>query len=256
MAARSAKGPRSRRVCKLPSDRRNATRCHILSIIVPALDEEAEIGATLLALSPFRARGAEVIVADGGSRDRTTALAQPLADCVIAAPRGRASQMNAGAAIARGKIFVFLHADTRLPVQADRLVQEGLAQGKRWGRFDVRIAGIHPMLPLVASMMNIRSRLTGIATGDQAMFMTRLAYDAVGGFPDLALMEDIAMSARLKQLGPPLCLREKAVTCGRRWEARGVVSTIVSMWRIRLAYRFGASSQDLARRYGYVPREG
>lgn len=225
-----------------------------LSIVVPVLNEEAEIVAALSGLRALRERGVEIIVVDGGSGDRTAELARPLADRVMSAPRGRASQMNAGAAVGRGDLLLFLHADTRLPPHADRCVREGL-QRYAWGRFDVRIEGQHPMLPVVAAAMNWRSRLTGIATGDQAMFMTRHAYEKAGGFPDIALMEDIAISAQLKRLGPPLCLREKVVTSGRRWEKHGVFRTIVSMWRLRLAYRFGAAPEDLARQYGYVARE-
>jgi len=227
-----------------------------LSIIMPVLDEAASIGAVLAALAPLRQRGAEVIVVDGGSRDRTAELAGPLADAVIAAPPGRAAQMNAGAAIARGDIFLFLHADTRLPDQADRLVRDGLAGARRtWGRFDVAIAGKNPLLRVVAFMMNLRSRLTGIATGDQAMFVTREAFRTVGGFPDIGLMEDIAMSRALKRHSAPLCLADKVATSGRRWETHGVVRTIVLMWRLRLAYALGAAPDRLARRYGYAPRQ-
>jgi rSAM/selenodomain-associated transferase 2 len=221
-----------------------------LSIIVPVLDEADHISSALTALVPLRARGAEIIVVDGGSADNTVALATPLADRVIASARGRATQMNAGAAAARGDALLFLHADTRLPVDADRLILEGLAQSRRaWGRFDVTIDSEHPLLPLVAASMNMRSRLTGIATGDQAMFATREAFDIVGGFPEIALMEDITLAQNLKRMSPPLCLRACVTTSGRRWERRGVLRTVLLMWRLRLAYFFGAKPEDLARRY-------
>jgi hypothetical protein len=153
-------------------------------------------------------------------------------------------------------VLLFLHADTRLPPHADRRLLNGLARSsRRWGRFDVRIEGRHALLSVVAGAMNIRSRLTGIATGDQAMFMTRAAFAAAGGFPDIPLMEDVGLSKRLKALGPPLCLRERVVTSGRRWESRGVISTVALMWRLRLAYYFGAEPAALAKHYGYVPRE-
>jgi rSAM/selenodomain-associated transferase 2 len=227
-----------------------------LSIIVPALDEATGIAAALTALAPLRRQDCEVIVVDGGSRDGTPDLARPLADCVIAAPRGRAAQMNAGAAIAQADVLLFLHTDTRLPADADRRVRDGLARsGRVWGRFDVRIEGRHRLLAVIAGAMNLRSRLTGIATGDQAMFMTRAAFAAAGGFPDIALMEDVAFSTRLKAHGRPLCLRERVVTSGRRWESRGIIATIALMWRLRLAYYFGATPAALAKRYGYVPRE-
>lgn len=222
-----------------------------LSIIVPALDEAAEIGACLAALAPLRERGTEVIVADGGSRDRTASLAAPLADRVIAAPRGRALQMNAGAQVAAAETLLFLHADTRLPDDADRFVLEGLERSARtWGRFDVAIDGRAPLLAVVAAMMNARSRLTGIATGDQAIFVRREAFLRAGSFPAIALMEDIAFSKAMKHLGPPLCLRERVHTSGRRWEARGTLRTVLLMWRLRLAYFLGADPARLAERYG------
>jgi rSAM/selenodomain-associated transferase 2 len=228
----------------------------MLSIIVPVLNEEAGIVATLQALSPLRARGTEVVVVDGGSRDRTAALARPLCDRLMSAPRGRASQMNAGAGAARGDVLLFLHADTRLPADTDRLVLDGLARaGRAWGRFDVRIDGRHPLFPLIAATMNLRSRLTGIATGDQAVFVDRTAFAAAGGYPDIALMEDIVLSRRLKRLGRPLCLSARALTSGRRWETHGVVRTILTMWRLRLAFYLGAEPATLATSYGYVPRQ-
>ena len=216
-----------------------------LSIIVPALNESQGIVRALQALAPLRARGHEVIVADGGSDDGTRELAAPHADRVIAAPRGRASQMNAGAAVAGGAALLFLHADSTLPEGADRLVAQALGR-RAWGRFDVRIEGRSPLLPVVAFFMNARSRLTGIATGDQAIFVRRAAFP---GFPEIALMEDVALSRSMKHLSPPACLRERTVTSGRRWDRNGVFRTVLLMWRLRLAYSLGASPDELARRY-------
>jgi rSAM/selenodomain-associated transferase 2 len=225
-----------------------------LSIIIPVLNEADHIVPALQALTPLRARGAELIVVDGGSTDDTVAQATSLATFVIASPRGRAIQMNAGATIAGADVFLFLHADTRLPANADQLVLDGLAQSQRvWGRFDVTIEGSHPLLPLIAASMNLRSRLTGITTGDQAMFMRREAFTAAGGFPEIALMEDITFARNLKRVSPPLSLRARVTTSGRRWEKRGVVRTIMLMWRLRLAYFLGTKPDDLARRYGYRP---
>jgi rSAM/selenodomain-associated transferase 2 len=227
-----------------------------LTVIIPVLDEAEIIASTLQALAPLRQRGAEIIVADGGSRDGTPRLARPFADHVIAAPRGRASQMNAGAAVASGGTLLFLHADTRLPAIADHLIDEGISRrGRAWGRFDVRIEGRHPLLPLVARSMNVRSRLTGIATGDQAIFVAREAFAAIGGFPDQPLLEDIALCKRLKRFGRPYRVTEPAVTSGRRWERHGVVRTILLMWELRLAYFLGTEPAVLARRYGYGARD-
>ena len=222
-----------------------------LSIIVPTLDEAAGILACLSPLQPLRGRGVEVIVVDGGSADATAAVAAPLADRVIASPRGRAVQMNAGARAAAGGTLLFLHADTRLPGEADRIVLGGLdASGRAWGRFDVTIEGRSALLAVVAALMNVRSRLSGIATGDQAIFARREALARAGGFPEIALMEDIAFSRAMKRLGRPLCLRDRVVTSGRRWERHGTLRTIVLMWRLRLAYFLGADPARLAERYG------
>ena len=224
-----------------------------LSVIVPAWNEAGGIHHSLAPLQPWRGRGHEVIVVDGGSDDDTVHLATPLADRVIRAPRGRANQQNAGAAVAKGEGLVFLHADTRLPGEADALIQRALAT-HHWGRFDVRIAGRHPGLPLVAALMNRRSRLSGIATGDQAIFVRREAFEAVGGFPAQPLMEDIELSRRLKRLGRPACLRPPVTTSGRRWDEHGFWRTVWLMWHLRLAYFFGADPADLARAYyGFSP---
>ena len=220
-----------------------------LSVVVPALNEAQGIAAALQGLEPLRRRGHEVIVVDGGSADGTPELARALCDRVIAAPRGRALQMNAGAREARGDVLVFLHADTRLPPNADQAITNGLREHS-WGRFDVEIDGRHPLLGLVACAMNLRSRLTGIATGDQAIFVRR---DAFRGFAEIALMEDIAFSKAMKRDGPPACLAQRVVTSGRRWESRGVVRTIVLMWRLRLMYFLGARPEVLARLYANEP---
>ena len=219
-----------------------------LSIVIPVLDEARGIVAALAALGPMRADGAEIVVVDGGSRDATPSLAAPHCDGVVEAPRGRGAQMNAGARAARGEILVFLHADTRLPDDGVRAIRDGLARGE-WGRFDVAIEGADRLLALVAAMMNARSRLTGIATGDQAIFTRRAAFEAVGGFPEIALMEDVELCKRLKRRSPPVCLRERVITSARRWRRHGTVRTIFLMWRLRLAYALGADPNRLARRY-------
>ena len=222
-----------------------------LSIIIPALNEAGNIPALLDSLQPLRRRGAEIIIVDGGSTDGTADLARNRADRVIAAPAGRARQMNAGARAARGEILCFLHADSRLPEGADGLMIDGLARSRRsWGRFDVHIEGKHPLLHVIARMMNWRSRLTSIATGDQGLFITRSLFEAAGRFPEIALMEDIALSRRLKRYGPPLCIAHKLTTSGRRWERHGVWRTMLLMWRLRLAYWLGADPDRLALQYG------
>ncbi|HEV8108111.1 MAG TPA: TIGR04283 family arsenosugar biosynthesis glycosyltransferase [Burkholderiales bacterium] len=216
-----------------------------LSIVIPALNEAERIDAALQALAALRRRGCEVIVVDGGSSDRTRELAEPLCDRVVSAARGRAVQMNAGAHHASGDALLFLHADTRLPPDGEILIRDALMH-HLWGRFDVEIESRHRALKVVACAMNLRSRLSGIATGDQAIFVRR---DAFPGFAPIALMEDIAFSREMKRRGAPACLRERVRTSGRRWETRGVLRTVVLMWRLRLLYYLGARPERLARLY-------
>jgi len=221
-----------------------------LSVIIPALNESAAITATLQALQPLRARGHEVIVVDGGSHDLTVELSRQLADRVIPARAGRATQMRAGAAVATGSVLWFLHADTIAPQDADRLIAEALQQRQTgWGRFDVQLSQTRLLLRCVAWMMNQRSRLSGIATGDQGLFMLRRIYAEVGGFPEIPLMEDVALSRALRRHGRPARIRPPLVSSPRRWLAHGVLRTIVRMWLLRLAYFLGVSPERLASYY-------
>ena len=220
-----------------------------LSIVIPALNEAERIVPALQALAGLRLHGVDVTVVDGGSSDGTAQCAADGADRVIAAPRGRARQMNAGAAAATGDVLLFLHADTTLPAGALPAISAALARGAHWGRFDARIEGRSALFPLIATLMNARSRRSGIATGDQAIFVRRTLFDQVGGFPDQALMEDIELSHRLRRHGPPACLRERVVTSGRRWERHGVWRTIWLMWRLRLRYWLGTPADELAKVY-------
>jgi rSAM/selenodomain-associated transferase 2 len=220
-----------------------------LSIVMPVLDEAERIGAALAALAPLRAQGVEVIVVDSGSRDDTVARCEGQADAVIVSARGRARQMNAGAKAASGEALLFLHADTRLPSDALALIGNALSQ-QAWGRFDVRIDGRSRWLPVVAAFMNVRSRISGIATGDQSIFVRGEAFSAVGGFPEQPLMEDIEISKRLRaRHGAPACLRARVITSGRRWDERGAWHTIVLMWRLRWLYWRGVSADRLAAAY-------
>lgn len=223
-----------------------------LSVIVICLNEGAAIASTLTPLDAWRKRGVEVIVVDGSSQDDTVQQASPHASQVVVVPAGRATQLNAGAAVAEGQILLFLHADTVTPNHADLIIGSSIAQAENplaWGRFDVRIEGQSRWLLVIAFMMNWRSRITGIATGDQGLFMTRAAFDTVGGFANQPLMEDIEISQRLRQLVRPICLPQKVTTSGRRWETRGVWRTIVLMWSLRWRYWRGESATSLAKDY-------
>ncbi|MBI5437919.1 MAG: TIGR04283 family arsenosugar biosynthesis glycosyltransferase [Nitrosomonadales bacterium] len=225
-----------------------------LSIIIPVLDEAEGLQGRLEHLVSLCGRDSEVIMVDGGSEDGSPQAALRAGAQVIRGGRGRARQMNAGAAVARGDVLLFLHADTILPHTARQAIESAIrlgggAQEHAWGRFDVCIAGRTFMLRVIASMMNWRSRLSGIATGDQAMFMTRRAFESAGGFPDQPLMEDIELSKRLLALSGPICLTDRVITSGRRWEEHGVWKTIWLMWRLRWLYWRGVPARELAELY-------
>lgn len=222
-----------------------------ISFIIPVLNESSVIHGTLQHLQKIRSAGHEVIAVDGGSDDDTAILAAPLVDQLIHSPRGRANQMNAGAVAASGDILCFLHADTLLPVGAENDIVNGMTKlGKTWGRFDVRLSGKSLGLRLIAFMMNLRSRITGIATGDQAIFVSKESFVDVGGFPQIPLMEDIALCQKLRAISTPLCLRQQVITSSRRWEHNGIIKTVLLMWWLRLAYSLGADPGNLATTYG------
>jgi rSAM/selenodomain-associated transferase 2 len=221
-----------------------------LSIIIPILNEAQGLPSLLQHLFPLYRHGVEIVLVDGGSTDGSAALAEFAGFTVLRTGRGRARQMNAGASAATGDVLLFLHADTLLPDGVEQIVSQALADGCHvWGRFDVHITGRSRMLRIVATLMNLRSRLTGIATGDQAMFMTREAFGSAGGFPEQPLMEDIELSKLLLELSPPACIARRATTSGRRWESRGVWRTIFLMWRLRWGYWRGVPPDELARVY-------
>lgn len=218
-----------------------------VAAIVPALDEAQGLGACLRELV---GHADEVVVVDGGSRDATVAQALAAGARVTSAERGRASQMNAGAAQCSADVLVFVHADTRMPPGWREAIERALRSGAQWGRFDVRLDSRRGLLRLVGAMMNLRSRLTGIATGDQALFVSRGAWLDCGGFPTIRLMEDIELSSRLKRAaGAPAALRERVLVSARRWERRGVLRTICQMWLLRALYFLGASPATLHRLY-------
>jgi len=218
------------------------------SIIIPTLNEAESIQDFLMPLQALREQ-CEIIISDANSCDKTQELSQPLIDQFLLSPKGRATQMNAGAKTASTELLIFLHADTYLPAGALALIQQGLDQGAVWGRFDIQLIGQHQMLKLVAQMMNWRSRLSGIATGDQVIFMTRQTFLQVGGYAEIALMEDIDISQRLNKLSRPYCIKARVRSSARRWESSGVWRTIALMWSIRIRYYIGQSPNELAELY-------
>ena len=221
-----------------------------ISIVIPTLNEAQNLKPLLQDLAELRDQGHEIVLVDGGSDDATVALARGWVDRVLLGETGRAVQMNAGAHAANGDILWFLHADSRISTDAASCLRDACIAGYHWGRFDVRLSGSHWLLRVVEYSMNLRSHLTGIATGDQGVFVTRQAFEAVNGFPPIALMEDIALSKKLRRRGHPARIRQPFLqTSSRRWEQRGILRTIAHMWRLRLAYALGAEPSDLARRY-------
>jgi rSAM/selenodomain-associated transferase 2 len=218
------------------------------SIIIPTLNEEKTIASCLLPLQPLRSN-CEIIIVDATNDQPIVDYPHAhLADKIISSSKGRARQMNIGASHANGDILIFLHADTYLPEHALQLIEQHLG-GKQWGRFDIQLSGDHFMLKVIAWMMNRRSRLTGIATGDQVIFVSKKAFAATGHYPDISLMEDIALSKALKKISPPVCINAKVISSGRRWERYGLYRTILLMWSLRLRYFFGADPQLLAALY-------
>lgn len=220
-----------------------------LSVIIPVLNERDCIVDTLLKLQRLRQRGHEVILVDGGSDDATPAVAEPFTDRIYYAGAGRAGQMNLGASHSTGELLFFLHADTCVPDDVDRLIGGAIGSQPGWGHFEISLSGAHPLLRIIEVGMNLRSRLTGIATGDQGLFVTRDWFASVGGFPDQPLMEDITLSRSLKCLAPPVCIRRRLITSSRRWERYGIARTVVKMWYLRAAYYFGVPAEWLVKQY-------
>ena len=220
----------------------------MLSIILPVLNEEASLPDVLARLQYLRQQGHEIIVVDGGSHDNSLMLAQQAADKVIVSQPGRAIQMNSGAELATGDILLFLHADTILPEEVERILSE-IEGDTFWGRFDVRLSGRRFIFRIIEAMMNFRSRITSVATGDQAIFITTGLFEKAGGYPEIALMEDIAISKQLSRVSRPVCVSNRVVTSSRRWEDRGIIKTIFLMWKLRLYFFFGMSPQKISRMY-------
>lgn len=225
----------------------------LLSVIIPVRNEAAALPLLLADLAPLRAAGAQLIVVDGGSSDATCELAAMQADQVLETSAGRALQMNAGAANAAAEYLWFVHADTRVSAESIQSLLAVLAERPIWGRFDVRLSGSGLALRVIGTMINLRSQLTGVASGDQAIFVARESFAALGGYADIPLMEDIELSRRLKQLVRPCCLRPALSTSSRRWEQNGIWRTVLLMWRLRLAYYCGVSPDQLAQQYHRGP---
>jgi len=220
-----------------------------ISIIVPVLNEAEHIVHTLMPLRQYRNQGHEVIVIDGGSDDESIAVAEPYVDRVLRGEKGRASQMNHGIEAAQGDVLLFLHADTRLPVDSAAKVINAIEDGYFWGRFNVRLSGDRFLYRIIERMMNLRSCITGVATGDQAIFVSRESIQIVGDYPGLPLMEDVVFSKRLRSLGWPACVKSRVITSSRRWEDNGILPTLLLMWRLRLLFFLGVPAEKLAKQY-------
>ena len=220
-----------------------------ISIIIPVLNEAKALPLLLNQLQYLRAKGHEVILVDGGSEDNSSQCAEGMVDSIQKCDCGRARQMNRGADHATGQLLLFLHADTQLPENVDMMLASAVHSDRAWGWFDVRLSGSHILLRIVEWFMNIRSRLTGIATGDQAIFITSELFKEVSGFPEIELMEDISLSKNLRRMCRPITVSDKVTTSSRRWEDNGIIRTVLKMWAIRLRYFLGAKPSTLAGLY-------
>lgn len=216
-----------------------------LSIIIPTLNEQEIIKDCLLPLQPLRNMGVEIIISDGGSKDQTRVIAEPYVDQITQFKPGRARQMNAGAALASGTYLLFLHVDTLLPPDFDVTS----LRDTQWGFFPVGLSGSLWQLRIIERAMNLRSRITGIGTGDQAIFVRSDLFHALDGFADILLMEDVEFCGRLKAVCSPSLGHDYVMTSSRRWEQQGVTRTVLQMWRLRLAYFLGVSPDRLIRQY-------
>lgn len=221
----------------------------MISVIIPTFNEARTIQHFLQALQILRQQGHELILVDGQSNDKTIQLASPFVDQLFSSQKGRAKQQRLGAKKAKGDIFLFLHADTQLPPHAIEDILEKCDNNSAWGRFNVQLSGDSWFFRIIEKMMNKRSCWTGICTGDQAIFVTRLLYKQVKGMPNIALMEDIELSKRLLKYHKPLCLDSIVITSSQRWEKNGILNTILLMWSLRLQYFFGTKPADLLKKY-------
>lgn len=227
-----------------------------ISIIVPVLNEAEQLPELLLHLQQWKNQSCDIIVVDGGSSDHSLQLLEKSSFTILHSERGRARQMNLGAQFAQSNILLFLHADTRLPENAKKLVLAALAsEQEHWGRFDVALRAENQtfyqqtMYAIISWFINQRSRLSGIATGDQAIFVKHSTFTSIGGFVEQPLMEDVELCRQLKKIASPICLKEKVTTSARRWQSKGVWRIIWLMWSLRFAYWRGVSADELARRY-------
>lgn len=220
-----------------------------ISIIIPVLNEEVTLSKISSHLQSIKNQGHEIVVVDGGSNDNTLTVAHEITDLVIICPPGRAMQMNNGAAVATGDVFLFLHADTFLPDNIVQIISDLSEKENVWGRFDVRLSSHKTIYRIIERLINFRSCVTSIATGDQAIFIEKNLFNHIGGFPEIALMEDVEISRQLKKISAPVCVKYKVTTSSRRWETKGVVATVLMMWKLRLYYFFGVSPDKLNQLY-------
>jgi rSAM/selenodomain-associated transferase 2 len=220
-----------------------------ISVIVPVLNEEKSIAASLMELQ--RLKPEEMIIVDGGSSDETREICQRFGVELYLSHPGRAAQMNFGAQRASGDVLLFLHADTRLPPSAFDDIRAALQDRQvLGGRFDLELDSPRPLLKLIGFMISLRSRLSKVGTGDQAIFVRREIFAELGGYADIPLMEDVALSRALKRRGAVACLRSRVVSSARRWEMEGIWRTVLKMWTLKTLYLLGISPVRLKRYYG------
>lgn len=217
-----------------------------ISVIIPVLNERDGLEALARHIDLFYF--GEVIYVDGGSDDGSWEWLQENVACAIQSDTGRGKQMNAGAKTASKDFLLFMHADTKLPQQVTQQIIKGLSS-RSWGRFDVQFRGKDWFMPVVASCMNLRSKLTGICTGDQGLFIKRDVFWGVHGFDEIPLMEDVEITTRLKSVSKPFCSSARIRTSSRRWLNNGKINTILLMWKLRWKFYRGESADSLKQYY-------
>lgn len=221
-----------------------------LSIIIPVLNENNYLLATLKSLADLKKNKHEIIIVDGGSQDNIFEISKSYTDAIFISEKGRAHQMNTGAKQASGDVLWFLHADSLIPNHADEFIINALQTTRSvWGRFNIQLSGIHWVFRIIEKLINSRSLLTGIATGDQGIFVLRTEFEKINGYANISLMEDIHLSKRLKKISRPACLKENIITSSRRWESNGIIKTVILMWCLRFAYFIGTPTNKLAKLY-------
>ncbi len=219
-----------------------------IAIVIPVRNEAAMLPQALQRLKALQGVD-EIVFVDGESSDGSAALIQAAGFICLLSTAGRAKQMNMGTAQTKSEIILYLHVDTAISSSHISDIKKTYNQAFAYGRFDVSLSNKRLTYRIISFFINLRSCLSKVATGDQGIFVRRTMFEAVGGYPEIPLMEDIALTKALRRKGKVLCLRNKLETSSRRWEQHGVMRTVWLMWKLRFLYWLGVSPEKLAGMY-------